>query len=123
MTKLTKTDILFIRACKFEHLPYERVVRVYNRFYLGGHLEEAEVDHTLHGILRRVVDKFNPDEQISILNCMVNDMNPYSDWMKSEEEKKWSYNKCAIESIISTIRWMDIDKFPTGMVWGIRWRR
>ena len=60
---MEKLEMLFIRACKSDN-PYERVQKVYRRFY-GDY---AESDRFIIQILSDICDKYRPFKTIDLID-------------------------------------------------------
>mgnify|MGYP003384853711 CR=1 FL=1 len=56
---MTKTEQLFIRACKSHSCKF-RLERLYQRFYFGGYCNAIQTQSALIAILAGIVDKYTP---------------------------------------------------------------
>lgn len=99
---LSKTEMLFIRACKSRN-PQKRLKSVYRRFYL------ADVEHSdvyILGILAEIVDQYIP----MTLTEALSRMNPEDIYTWKAEND--NYTSRCLASVTSYIRLTGASKFP-----------
>ena len=115
MNKLSKIEMLFIRACK-ELEPHKRLKSLHKRFYLSTNTEET--DCLIISVLAGICDDFLP---INVSKVMEK-LSDKSYWYLSGNDTP-TYNERCMNTLMSHIRNININKLPDDMVWGIKWRR
>ena len=97
---ITKTDMLFVRACKSLDPP-KRIRSVYRRFYSG----DSQPDKHLVVILSRICDEYVPFKTADL----INGLSPAKDWMY---EDCCDFYSRTIAIVTGQIRHAEIEKFP-----------
>lgn len=99
MAKLSKTELLFIRACKVEDAT-KRVTSVYKRFYSRHHGTDCDVA----AIMLNVVDKHYPINAIKL----INELNPANAWRYANSGQTLTYHQLVLRVLICHIRLSDV---------------
>lgn len=114
---LGNSEILFIRATKANCDNLERVRKVYQRFYLGRQVPNAQRDTHIAGILMSICDTYMPIRPADLVNAL----NPEQYWMKGIKENDSHYTKvCKV--LISHIRLQPVSDLP-GFISPVKFRK
>lgn len=97
MRKLTKLDILFIRACKSKKST-NRIYSTYRRFY--GKYNMIESAAAIVSILAEIVTEF---EMVSVAKY-INEMSPNSQWLYKSNNKENEYCSLNITPEFESLR-------------------
>jgi len=108
---MTKTDQLFIRACKARN-PLTRVESVYRRFYL----ERNNPHPHITMILARLCDEFSP----FTTSRFVSELSPENNWRYGDEDD--SFELRCIQRLISKLRFTEATKL-VGMTVPLAFRK
>jgi len=108
---MTKTEMLFIRACKTNR-PYIRLDSIYRRFYLR--LPPQEVEVYIAHILINIVDKYFSYDLLTVVEALKDNHPIFG---------KYSYIRRVINAMINIIRFTEVNKLPTDFISPIALRR
>jgi hypothetical protein len=113
---MTKTEMLFIRACKSTDSS-KRILSVYRRFY-GKYEPEESLSAVVH-ILSNIVDKVNKPSLLEVIASL----NMYQYIYSNVPKTYVGYMQITLLLLINRLRFIEVSKLPEDFIKPIIFRR